>query len=113
MLIIGVATLATATATIPTQFVIWRFLTGFGIGISVPNCNAWTAEYSPARRRSTILVLINAAVGVGAFSAGYIVPPVLENCGWRGTFVIGGAVSLLLAVVMFLSAATAQASGAQ
>ena len=104
MLIIGMATLATATATNPTQFVIWRFLTGFGIGISVPNCNAWTAEYSPARRRSTILVLINAAVGVGAFSAGYIVPPVLEHWGWRGTFVIGGAVSLLLAVVMFLTA---------
>ena len=61
----------------------WRLLTGIGIGASVPNCNAWTSEYAPAKGRATLLVLMNAAVGIGAFSAGYVAPPVLEIWGWR------------------------------
>jgi len=100
----GLATLATASASTPGQFVVWRFLTGVGIGMSVPNCNAWTSEYAPERGRATLLVLMNAAIGAGAVVAGFIAPGVLAQWGWRGTFLIGGAMPLLTALLLFACA---------
>jgi AAHS family 4-hydroxybenzoate transporter-like MFS transporter len=100
----GIGTLASATASSPEHFVVWRLLTGVGIGASVPNCNAWTSEYTPVRGRATLLVLMNAAVGIGAFSAGLIAPEVLSTLGWRGTFLIGGAASLSVAALMYFAA---------
>jgi MFS transporter, AAHS family, 4-hydroxybenzoate transporter len=102
LVIAGLATLATASANSPAQFVLWRLLTGIGIGAGIPNCNAWTSEYVPARTRGSLLVLMNAAIGIGAFCAGFIAPPILAGFGWRGTFLIGGAVPLLLALVVAL-----------
>jgi AAHS family 4-hydroxybenzoate transporter-like MFS transporter len=102
LLIAGMSTLATATSGTPTQFALWRLLTGVGIGAGIPNCNAWTSEYVPARIRGSLLVLMNAAIGIGAFSAGFIAIELLHSWGWRGTFFIGGTVPLLLAAVLFL-----------
>ena len=70
MLLVGSSTICTALARSPKQFVLWRILTGMGLGVSISNCNAWTSEYMPARRRGLALVSMNAAIGMGAFSAG-------------------------------------------
>jgi MFS transporter, AAHS family, 4-hydroxybenzoate transporter len=101
--IAGLATLATGTASSTTQFVIWRIITGIGLGASIPNCNAWTSEYTPLRGRATVLVLMNAAIGVGAFLAGFIAPPILNAWGWRGTFFVGGIVPLAIAALTALT----------
>jgi MFS transporter, AAHS family, 4-hydroxybenzoate transporter len=101
MLVIGCATAATATAASPIQFVFWRLLTGMAMGVSIPNCNAWTAEYVPARRRATILVVMNAAIGAGAFCAGFIAPGIFAHWGWRGAFLIGGAAPFAIGLLIF------------
>ena len=101
LVIAGVSTLATATSTTPTEFALWRLLTGIGIGAGIPNCNAWTSEYVPARMRGSLLVLMNAAIGIGAFSAGFIAPGILQSWGWRGTFLIGGTVPLAIALILY------------
>jgi AAHS family 4-hydroxybenzoate transporter-like MFS transporter len=46
---------------------------------------------------------MNIASPIGAFSAGFIAPPVLEAFGWRGAFVIGGAAPLVLAGLAVLA----------
>ena len=102
--LIGVATACTALAHTPGEFVIWRLLTGVGLGVCVPNCNAWTAEYAPLRRRSLAVVSMNAAVAMGAFSAGFIAPPLIHALGWRGLFLVGGFGPLLVAALLFLIA---------
>ena len=101
MALVGLTMLCTATATDPGQFVIWRFLTGLGMGFGIPNCNAWTAEYAPLKRRALILVLMNAAIAAGAFSAAIAAPKVIGYFGWQGTFLLGGVVPLLLSCVLF------------
>ncbi|HUN25188.1 MAG TPA: MFS transporter [Steroidobacteraceae bacterium] len=101
MTLIGLATLLTATASSPLEFVLWRLLTGVGLGISIPNCNAWTAEYVPLRARATVLVALNAAIGIGAFSAGMIAPLIFAHWGWRGAFWFGGAIPLLIGFLIF------------
>ena len=100
----GAATIATATAASPAQFVVWRLLTGIGVGMNIPNANAWTSEYAPARVRATYLVLMNAAIAVGSVLAGIIAPNILASWGWRGTFLVGGAAPLLTAVAIFFIA---------
>ena len=103
LVIAGLSTLGTGTASGEYQFVIWRVLTGIGMGASIPNCNAWTSEYTPLRGRATVLVLMNAAIGIGAFLAGFIAPPVLARWGWRGTFFVGGFVPLAIAALTALT----------
>jgi AAHS family 4-hydroxybenzoate transporter-like MFS transporter len=104
MLSIGLATAATSLARSPAEFVGWRLLTGVALGFGVPNCAALTSEYAPVRCRSLVMSLMNCAIGVGAFSAGFIAPPVLEAFGWRGTFLVGGVAPILIAL-LFLAAA--------
>jgi MFS transporter, AAHS family, 4-hydroxybenzoate transporter len=104
MTMVGLATAATATSASPMQFVFWRLLTGIGMGISIPNCNAWTAEYVPARSRATILVVMNAAIGAGSFCAGFIAPVIFAHWGWRGAFVIGGVAPLAIGFLILVAA---------
>jgi AAHS family 4-hydroxybenzoate transporter-like MFS transporter len=97
---IGVATSGTALATSTSEFVLWRLVTGAALGAGLPNCAALTSEYAPVARRSLVVGLMNIASPMGAFSAGFLAPPVLAAFGWRGTFLIGGAAPLLLALLV-------------
>jgi AAHS family 4-hydroxybenzoate transporter-like MFS transporter len=104
MVAIGIATACTALAASPNQFVAWRLLTGLALGAGIPSCAAMTSEYAPLSQRSFVMGLMNVTSPIGAFCAGFIAPPVLEAFGWRGTFLIGGAAPLLIAVVVALTA---------
>lgn len=102
MVTTGIATACTALATSPGEFVFWRLLTGLALGAGLPNCAALTSEYAPVHRRSLMVGLMNIASPLGAFSAGFIAPPVLEAFGWRGAFLVGGAAPLLVALLLIL-----------
>ncbi len=102
MILIGVATTGTALATTTTEFVVWRLATGAALGAGLPNCAALTAEYAPVARRSMAVGLMNIASPLGALSAGFIAPPILDAFGWRGAFVVGGAAPLLVALLVIL-----------
>jgi AAHS family 4-hydroxybenzoate transporter-like MFS transporter len=104
MSLIGVTTAVTASAASPVQFVFWRFLTGMGLGMSIPNCNAWTAEFLPVRARATILVIMNAAINAGGFIAGFALPVIFAHWGWRGAFLLGGVLPLLIGVAILTAA---------
>ncbi len=104
MVLVGVTTTCTAFATSPEQFIVWRFFTGIGLGVCVPNLNAWTSEYAPLRQRSLAVVSMNAAIALGAFSAGFLAPPVIHLFGWRGIFLVGGIGPLIVAALLWLLA---------
>jgi AAHS family 4-hydroxybenzoate transporter-like MFS transporter len=100
MILIGIATACTAFATTTGEFVLWRLLTGAALGAGIPNGAALTSEYAPVARRSLAVGLMNIASPLGAFSAGFIAPPVLEAFGWRGAFIIGGIGPLFIALLI-------------
>src|SRR6185295_11868137 len=102
MTFVGLMTGCTALANTPTQFVGWRFATGVALGAGIPSCAALTSEYAPIASRSFVMGLMNVATPIGAFSAGFIAPPVLEAFGWRGTFMIGGIAPLIIALLFLL-----------
>ncbi len=99
LVVMGVVTAGTATATTPAHFVLWRLATGLALGAGLPACAALTAEYAPASSRSFVLGVLNVGSPLGAFAAGFLAPPLLGAYGWQGAFLAGGAVSLALAAL--------------
>ena len=77
-----------------------RFLTGLGLGGALPNAIALTAEFSPHRRRATMVMAMFIGFSVGAAVGGFIAAGLLPGYGWRSIFVVGGIVPLVLAPLL-------------
>jgi len=100
-LAVAVSTLATATATSIPEFILWRFVTGAGLGACLPNCTALSAELAPERMRATLMSLVSAGIVVGALGAGMTAGPVVAFGGWQGLFVLPGLFAGVLAIVLW------------
>ena len=96
MAIILVTSLGATTASAPWQLAVWRFLVGLGLGVCQSNASALTAEYAPRARRATIMTLMGVCVSLGAVLAGATAPQVLAAAGWRGLFLVGAALPLVV-----------------
>jgi MFS family permease len=97
-----VATAATAFSWSVTSFVVFRFLTGAGIGGEYAAINSAIQELVPARVRGWTDLAINGSFWVGAAmgAAGSIVlldPAVIDpELGWRLAFLIGATLALVI-----------------
>lgn len=97
----GAASLASAFASSVGGLVATRLVAGIGMGAALPNVIALTGEYSPARLRARLIVLMNAGLPIGGFIGGLVSAPLIEHFGWRSVFVAGGAAPLVLVPVLF------------
>ncbi len=100
MAFLGLASIGTSFSGNPTQLLIWRFLTGLALGASLTNATALTTEYLPSKRRAALVTLMFSGVSIGAFTAGFVAPVIIDKFGWKGMFTIGGAIPLLLSVLL-------------
>lgn len=100
-LLVGVSSIATGWARSPEELMIFRFLTGVGIGGCLPNATALTAEYVPAKRLAFFVTLMYSAVPLGGVVGGFIGGPIIEAFGWPAVFYIGGVVPLILCVAIY------------
>ena len=98
----GIGTLATVFAQDITSLLVIRFLTGLGLGGALPNAVALTSEFSPHRRRATMVMAMFVGFSVGAALGGLIAAALIPSFGWRSIFLIGGIAPLIL--VPFLAA---------
>ena len=55
----GLLSLATALATDLTQLMVLRGLTGLGLGAAMPNAIALVSEFSPGRRRASMVMILS------------------------------------------------------
>jgi AAHS family 4-hydroxybenzoate transporter-like MFS transporter len=98
----GIGTLITALANdVNTLFAI-RLLTGLGLGGAMPNTIALTSEFSPHRRRATMVMVMFVGFSIGAALGGFVAAALIPQFGWRSVFVVGGAAPLLLAPILAL-----------
>jgi len=100
--VFSVLTLATAWVNSLTALLILRFFTGVGLGGVMPNIIALTAEFSPARLRATMVSLMFCGFPLGAFLGGLIASKMIPMLGWHSTFLLGGALPLLLVPILML-----------
>lgn len=94
------ATLATGLAWSYPAFLVFRFLTGAGIGGEYGAINSAIQELIPARRRGVTDLTLNGGYWIGA-AAGALAAVVLldprrlpVNLGWRLGFCLGGALAV-------------------
>ena len=102
ILIGGVFTVLCATAGGTGELMFWRFVAGVGLGGAIPSVSALTAEHSTAQRRSATVTRMFLGFPIGAVAGGAITASVMSLVGWRGVFVGGGVLSLLLLPIAFV-----------
>jgi MFS transporter, AAHS family, 4-hydroxybenzoate transporter len=96
----GIGTLVTALVNdVGTLFVV-RLLTGLGLGGAMPNTIALTSEFSPHRRRATMVMVMFVGFSIGAALGGLLAAALIPQFGWRSVFVVGGAAPLALAPIL-------------
>src|ERR1700733_1721528 len=98
----GIGALVTAFVQDVNTLLAVRFLTGLGLGGAMPNTIAMTSEFSPRRRRATMVMIMFCGFSLGAAVGGLLAGALIPHFGWRSVFVVGGVGPLLLVPVLAL-----------
>ena len=96
----GVASLLTVTAESTTSLLLWRFVTGLGLGGAMPNPIALTCEYAPQRSRATMIMVMFIGFSLGSAVGGAIAAQLVPSYGWQSVFWVGGIFPILLAPIL-------------
>jgi MFS transporter, AAHS family, 4-hydroxybenzoate transporter len=96
----GIGSLAAAFVNDVSALLTIRFLTGLGLGGAMPNAVAMTSEFSPHRRRATMVMIMFCGFSVGAALGGLLAAAMIPHFGWRSVFVVGGLAPLLLLPIL-------------
>lgn len=98
----GLCMLATPFSSSIQELIIIRFVTGLGLGAIMPNAMALCGEFSPKRKRISIMMLISCGFTVGAMFGGVISAALIPTYGWQSVFYLGGALPLVIASLMLI-----------
>lgn len=100
--IFGSFSLLGTFAQAPWQIILLRFLIGLGMGGATPSLLALAAEYSPAASRKLSMTLVLLGLPGGAMLGGIVAAAWLPVLGWRGIFLLGGLLPLVLLAAVFV-----------
>jgi AAHS family 4-hydroxybenzoate transporter-like MFS transporter len=98
----GLGALVTAFVQDVNTLLVVRFLTGLGLGGAMPNTIAMTSEFSPHRRRATMVMVMFCGFSAGAALGGLLAAALIPQFGWRSVFIVGGVAPLLLVPILAL-----------
>lgn len=97
----GLWCLASAFSPDLTTLTVMRFLTGVGLGASMPNTSTLVSEYAPLRRRALLVTSAYSGFALGGAIGGFASEHLIEIFGWRSVFVVGGVLPILLAALLW------------
>jgi AAHS family 4-hydroxybenzoate transporter-like MFS transporter len=100
VLLYSVPELCTMLSGSLEQIMMWRFLTGLGIGGAIPNTIALLNEAAPKRFRASFVVIAFLGYATGTALAGLIAAKFTAVYGWYAVFVAVGAAGLVLSVLL-------------
>nr|WP_175691641.1 MFS transporter [Burkholderia anthina] len=86
----GLWSIASAFATGVVSLTVLRFLTGIGLGASMPNAATLMAEYAPPRRRALMVTAVFCGFTFGAAGGGFVSAWLIETWGWHSVLLLGG-----------------------
>ncbi|WP_233889892.1 MFS transporter [Paraburkholderia flagellata] len=96
----GLCMLGTTLVHTVPEFLVVRFMTGFGIGGVMGNAIALVSEYSPQKYRASLMTWVSCGFTGGAIAGGLLCAILLPSLGWRSVFFVGGVLPLVIAVAM-------------
>ena len=82
------------------ELAFWRLIGGLGFGSAYANAIALAGEWLPDRWRSVGVTTLSVGTPAGGFVVAAIAPALIEAYGWRGSFVVLGAATLLVVVLI-------------
>lgn len=100
-LFFSVMTLLTAQASSVTELMVLRLIAGVGLGSIMPNATALIGEYSPQRKRITLMMTITMGFTAGAAFGGFVAAWLIPAFGWRSVLYFGGTIPLIIAALMY------------
>ncbi|MBB5415233.1 MFS transporter [Paraburkholderia atlantica] len=80
-----------------------RFLTGLGLGASMPNTATLVSEYAPARHRNFLITFVYAGFAIGGAIGGVASNILIELSGWRAVMFAGGVLPVALGILMIFA----------
>jgi len=96
----GVLTTLVALAGGVGSLTVLRFFAGLGLGGAMPNATALSSEYVPRLHRPFAVTLTVVCIPLGGSLAGFVGGQVLPYFGWRGLFLVGGILPLIISAVL-------------
>lgn len=99
----GVASLASTTSGSLDELVIWRFVTGLGLGAAMPLAVTLASEFAPTRRRAVLTSAMFTGFPLGAALGGFLAAWMIPHWGWRSVLELGGALPIVLALFMLFA----------
>ena len=96
----GLLTLLVSMSNGVAVLTVLRFFAGFGLGGAMPNAAALSSEYVPIRQRPFAVTLTIVCIPLGGSLAGLVGAQVLPRFGWRGLFLVGGILPLVIAAIL-------------
>jgi benzoate transport len=100
LLTVTVGMLASALTQTTAQLALARVVTGLGIGAMLPSLATVVAEYSSLRRRELCVSVMSTGYPIGATIGGTAAVFIVASVGWRGIFVFGGLLSLVMVPIV-------------
>jgi MFS transporter, AAHS family, 4-hydroxybenzoate transporter len=96
----AIVTLMTARAHNLSELRTIRFIAGIGLGGIMPNAVALVGEYTPRRLRVLMILVVSNGFNIGAVIGGLVSASMVQNFGWRSVFYVGGAIPLVIGLLM-------------
>ncbi len=96
----GVANCVTTLATGVLSLSVLRFLGALGVGGAIPLASTLTAEFTPLRPRTVAVTSTVVCTPLGGIVAGIFAARLLPVHGWRALFLAGGAMPIVLLVLL-------------
>jgi AAHS family 4-hydroxybenzoate transporter-like MFS transporter len=96
----GVLTTLVALVDGVGALTVLRFFAGLGLGGAMPNAAALSSEYVPRRQRPFAVTLTIVCIPLGGSLAGLVGGQLLPRFGWRGLFLVGGILPLIISAVL-------------
>ena len=99
---LAVFSLLTAFSTSFNQLLIYRFLTGLGLGGALPNVVALSSEYVPKRLMAVLVAVLFCGLPLGGFVCGMLSSAMVPVWGWQSVFYVGGILPFVLSIILIL-----------
>jgi len=99
---LAVFSILTAHATSFNELLVYRFLTGLGLGGALPNVVALSSEYVPKRLMAVLVAALFCGLPLGGFICGMLSSAMTPVWGWQSVFYVGGILPLALSLLLIV-----------
>lgn len=102
--LVAVGSWLSTHASSPGELGMYRFVTGIGLGGTLPNATALIAEFSPLTVRNIVITVTVVGVPIGGMLGAGIAAQIIPAYGWRAIFAVGAILpaALTLALILWL-----------